>query len=95
MEVQFSGIDTDREEKELLNELSEKFCKGCHGIESLHVNVKEHRKAGNRSKYTVQVRAKLPRVNINTAEATDWEFEKAARGAFDKLSREIKKDIKY
>jgi len=91
MDVQFSGIKLDDVEKYLVNALSDKFCKGCLGLEALHIDIKQHKKAGDRSTYTTHLRAELGKGNVKTAEVTDWDFAKSVRTAFKKLGKELAK----
>jgi hypothetical protein len=88
MKVQYSGMDLDKDDQDLVNKLSDKFCKSCK-VDALHINIKDHKKAGGRMSYTVQLRAEVPKKKPMALEITDWEFEKALRTAFDKLTKEV------
>jgi hypothetical protein len=88
MNVQFSGMELDGEQTDIVKSHSDRFCKGCEA-ENLHINIKQHRKAGDRFSYTTQVRADTGD-GIKSAEFTDWEFGKCVKEAFRKLEKEIK-----
>lgn len=87
MDVQFSGIDLDADQKDWVNRSIERFEKACDADE-LHINLKEHKKAGDRSSYTAQLRAIIGS-DIFTSEVTDWDFKQAVKSAFKKLEREL------
>ena len=93
MKTQISGMALDRDQKGIVTSHSSSFCKGCE-VEELYINIKEHKKAGDRSRYTVQVRAVLggrgKKIMEKASESTEWEFSLAVRTAFKKLEKELK-----
>ncbi len=93
MEVQFSGMELDSDQKSILNGYSDKFCKGC-DVKALHINLKGHKKAGGRMSYTTQLRAEIrgkgKKTVEKTAEDTDWDFNISVKNAFFRLQKEIK-----
>jgi hypothetical protein len=88
MDVQFSAKGLDDEQKDIVNSYTERFSKAC-DAKGLHINIKQHKKAGGRFSYTTQVRAELKK-GIKTAEATDWDFHMSVKEAFGKLQKEVK-----
>lgn len=93
MKNQISGMALDREQKGIVTSYSNTFCRGC-DIDELHINIKEHKKAGGRSRYTVQLLAIMggrgKKISEKAAESTEWEFSLAVRESFKKLGNELK-----
>jgi|GEM_PF-1800645 len=93
MDVRFSGMKLDDEQKRIVNMYRDSFCRACE-VSSLHINLKGHKKAGERMSYTIQLHAELARKGKKTLEAvsdvTDWDFQASVKGAFAKLEKEIK-----
>ena len=68
--------------------LGEKMAKDLE-VDTIHVNTKSHRKAGNRFSYSTQVRVEMGgKVVSQTAE--DWKFRDTVHEAFDKLTKKVK-----
>jgi hypothetical protein len=88
MKTQFSGMKLDPEQKEMIERLGDKLAADLE-VESLHVNTKAHRKAGNRYSYTTQLRAEL-NGKIFSSKSQDWDFKKTVHESFKKLTKEIK-----
>lgn len=88
MKVQFSGMELDNEQRDIVNKYSDKFCKACEAM-ALHINIKAHKKAGGRVSYTTMVRAERLKHDMKTAEETDWDFHISVKNAFLKLEKEL------
>lgn len=89
MDVQFSGAKPEREEQALIDDNIKKTEKICEA-DLLHINIKNHKKAGGRMSHTVQLRLERANDVIATSEYTDWDFPKAVNAAFSKLRKEVK-----
>lgn len=93
MDVQFSGMALDDEQKDIVNNYSDSFCRSC-SVNALHINAKEHKKAGGRTSYAIQLRAEIAHKGKRTFEITSqdagWDFHVAVKTAFKKLEREVR-----
>ena len=88
MDVQFAGMKLDDEEKAQVNIYADKFVRE-YEADTLHVDLKMHRKAGGRAKYTTILRAEAKSRVVGDAEVTDWEFHMSVKKAFVKLEKEL------
>ena len=88
MDVQFAGMKLDDEEKAQVNIYADKFVRE-YEADVLHIDLKMHKKAGGRAKYTTILRAEKKSKVIGDAEVTEWEFHMSVKKAFDKLEREL------
>jgi len=88
MEVQFSGMVLDSEQKAIVEGHIEKIV-AAKELDSFHVNTKVHRKAGNRYSYTTELRVVLGG-DVFTSESTDWDYHATVKDTFRKLSKELK-----
>jgi hypothetical protein len=90
MEVQFSGMVLDSEQKPILEGYIEKVT-AAKELDSFHVNTKVHRKAGNRYSYTTELRTTIGS-DVFTSESTDWDYHLTVKESFKKLMKELKID---
>lgn len=93
MDIRLSGMELDSEQRDIIDWFIGRLEKAS-DLTALHINVKEHRKAGGRFSYTVQLRAELMKRGKKTfekiADETDWDFSAAVKKAFLKIGREVK-----
>lgn len=93
MDVQFAGPELDSWQTAEVNRYSDKFGKNHGYIDVLHVEVKEHKKAGGRSSYTTTLRAEVRNDVLGAVEVTDWDFHMSLKGAFIKLAKELEHQV--
>jgi len=93
MDIRLSGMGLDSEQTDVIDRFIGKLEKAS-DLSALHINVKEHRKAGGRTNYTIQLRAELMKKGKKTfekiADDTDWDFSTAVKKAFLKIEKEVK-----
>lgn len=92
-QIQYIGLEQlNDEEKEILNRLSkeyyEKIRRTLKNETTIIVHVKEHKKTGNRKKYSVHVRVNAPTKPFDSENA-DWELAKVLHESFKDLERQI------
>ena len=92
-QIQYIGLEQlNEEEKSTLNKLSteyyEKIKRTLKNETTIIVHIKEHKKVGNRKKYSLHIRVQAPTKPFDSEKA-DWELAKVIHESFKDLERQI------
>ncbi len=102
--IQFIGLNELEDiEKDMVNRITtqyyQKIKRALKNIISFVVHIKQHKKSGHVSKYSIHIRVKSPKRMFESAKDADFDLARALHKSFENIETEIKhhthSDVSY